>query len=277
MVKSKTNSTKNIRDLFDLEWEVPDFSLELWKPKRHKYCLIIPVLNEGHKFQNLINRIYKNSIHKLLDIYILDGGSSDGSVDKNFLRNKSISGIMIKKGPGKLSAQLRIGYAFAITRKYLGVITIDGNNRDDPKTIPIFISYLEEGFDFLQASRFLSGGGHKNTPLIRYLAIRLIHSKLLSVSSGFNWTDTTQGYRGYSINLLKSDKIKIFRNIFTSYELLAYLTYAGPKNGFKCKEIATNRNYSKGKISSKIKGLKGYINVLAILIKTCLGFYVPKK
>ena len=277
MINSNKGLTTKIRELFDSAWEVPEFNLELWKPKSHKYCLIIPVLNEGYKFKLLINRLYKNSIHKLLDIYIIDGGSSDGSIQTNYLRGKSISGILFKKGFGKLSSQLRIGYAFAIAKNYQGVITIDGNNRDDPRTIPIFISYLNEGFDFLQASRFLSGGSHKNTPLIRYFAIKFIHSKLLTISSGFKWTDTTQGYRGYSSYFLKSEKVKIFRNIFISYELLAYLSYIGPKLGFRCKEVATTRNYIKGKISSKIKGLIGYLEIINILISACLGLYNPKE
>ena len=67
-----------------------------------------------------------------MDIYILDGGSSDGSVDKNFLRNKSISGIMIKRA-WEAECATTIGYAFAITRKYLGVITIDGKIEMTPK------------------------------------------------------------------------------------------------------------------------------------------------
>ncbi len=277
MINSNTKLKSKIRELFDAEWEVPEFNVELWQPKSHKYCLIIPVLNEGDNFKLLIKRIYKNSLHKILDIYIVDGGSSDGSIEANFLIDNFITGILFKKGAGKLSSQLRIGYAFAISKNYQGVITIDGNNRDDPRSIPLFIKYLNEGFDFLQASRFLHGGSHENTPVIRHFAVKLIHSKLLSLSSGFRWTDTTQGYRGYSSYFLKSEKVKIFRNIFNTYELLAYLSYIGPKLGFKCKEVATTRNYTKGVISSKIKGVIGHIEIFNILIRACLGLYNPKK
>ena len=47
-----------------------------------------------------------------------------------------------------------------------GIITIDGNNKDDPEAIPHFIESLNKGIDFVQASRFIKGGkGRKNVPL----------------------------------------------------------------------------------------------------------------
>lgn len=40
---------------------------------------------------------------------------------------------------------------------YEGIVTIDGNDKDDPVAIPQFIEALRQGFDFVQASRFISG------------------------------------------------------------------------------------------------------------------------
>ena len=57
--------------------------------------------------------------------------------------------------------------------------------------------------DFVQASRFITGGISENTPKLREFAIRKIHAPLLKFFSGFPWTDTTQGFRGYSSKLLK--------------------------------------------------------------------------
>ena len=38
----------------------------------------------------------------------------------------------------------------------------------------------------------------ENTPLSRWIAIRLIHAPLCSLASGKWWTDSTQRFRGYS-------------------------------------------------------------------------------
>ena len=86
---------------------------------------------------------------------------------------------------------------------------------------------------------------HINTPLIRKYAIKLIHAPILSFYSKFNWSDTTQGYRGYNNIIFKDKRISIFRNIFKKYELLAYLNYILPLKGYSCIEIPTFRKYNK--------------------------------
>ena len=212
-------------------------------------------------------------IANLVDIIIVDGGSTDGSLEPLRLQRLGVNTLLLKTGPGKLSAQLRCAYSFCLLRGYKGVVTIDGNNKDDPKAIPLFIGKLNAGCDFVQASRFIPGGEAVNTPLSRNIAIKLIHAPLLSLASGFHWTDTTQGFRAYSAKLLFNEKIGIFRNIFCEYELLAYLSYIAPKQKFRCIEIPTKRSYPKEEVPTKISLFKGNLNILNVLIKTCLGHF----
>ena len=127
------------------------------------------------------------------------------------------------KDQGKLSSQLRCAYSFALEEKYNGFITIDGNNKDDPNLVIDFIKYLDKGYDFIQASRFIKNGKGINTPILRHFAIKFIHAPILSFFSNFHWTDTTQGYRAYSRKIFEDRLILPFRNIFNSYELLCYL------------------------------------------------------
>lgn len=165
----------------------------------------------------------QNKISNIADIVIIDGGSTDGSLVIDEIKQLNVSGLLVKTGSGKLSAQLRCAYAFALEQGYKGVVTIDGNDKDDPEVIPEFITALRNGVDFVQGSRFIRGGVAENTPKSRDLAIRLIHAPCLSLASGFKWTDTTQGFRAYSRELLLDSELAIFRDIFSTYELLAYL------------------------------------------------------
>ncbi len=64
--------------------------------------------------------------------------------------------------------------------------------------MPRIIEALQQGVDFVQASRFVPGGAGENTSQSRDFAIRFIHAPMLSLFSGFRWTDTTQGFRAYS-------------------------------------------------------------------------------
>jgi dolichol-phosphate mannosyltransferase len=99
---------------------------------------------------------------------------------------------------------------------------------------------------------------------------------MLSLFSGFHWTDTTQGFRAYSRKVLLDPKIALFRDIFMNYELLAYLSYRAPKLGYWCVEVPTVRRYPKGEVPTKISSFKGNISVLEVLIRACFGIYNPK-
>lgn len=257
------------------QWEIPGFDTEFWLGKEHAYCIVIPVINEGGRIGSLLGRMLALSIHEQADIIIVDGGSTDGSLEHAFLKAKGVRGLLRKTGGGKLSSQLRCAYSFALDQGYQGIVSIDGNDKDDPEAIPRFIQELERGVDFVQASRFVSGGIAENTPKVRDLAIRLIHAPMLSLASGFKWTDTTQGFRGYSRSLLLDKRVAPFRDVFRDYELLAYLSYRAPSIGYKCVEIATVRRYPKGEVPTKISSVRGNYSLMKVLIKACLGKYNP--
>jgi len=253
--------------------QVPAFDELFWLGKRHQWCVVVPVINEGERIKSLLARISELNLD--IDIIIIDGGTTDGSLNSATLQEIGVRGLLVKTGAGGLSAQLRCAYAFALDYGYEGIITIDGNNKDDPSAIPQFIEALKIGIDFVQASRFISGGVAENTPKLRDLAIRFIHAPLLSFASGFHWTDTTQGFRAYSKEMLLDPRVGIFRDVFSKYELLAYLSYRVPRLGYKCKELPTVRRYPKGLVPTKITALKGNLMVLMTLFKACIGRYNP--
>ena len=98
---------------------------------------------------------------------------------------------------------------------------------------------------------------------------------MLSISSGFKWTDTTQGFRAYSRKMLLDPRVAPFRDVFSTYELLAYLSYRAPKLGYRCVELPTVRRYPKGEVPTKISAVKGNLSVLEVLFRTCFGAYNP--
>jgi dolichol-phosphate mannosyltransferase len=256
--------------------QIPSHTQEFWKDKAHDACVLIPLINEGGRILSLVQRMQALNIPAVADILFVDGGSTDGSLDRSIHAPLGVRGIITKTAPGKLSAQLRCGYAVALDQGYQQIVTIDGNDKDDPEAIPRFVQALMDGADFIQASRFVKGGIAENTPLVRWIAIRLIHAPALSLASGFWWTDTTQGFRGYSRKLLTDPRISIFRNCFTRYELLAYLSYRAPRLKFRCVELPTARRYpSEGKIPTKISAIRGNWDLIATLFKTCIGRFNP--
>ncbi len=256
--------------------EVPAFEVSFWRGAVQPYCVVIPVINEGARLHRLLDRMVAANTAGCADVLIVDGGSTDGSVAREALERRNVCGLLIKTGPGRLSAQLRCAYSFALEHGYRGVITIDGNDKDDPEAIPRFVATLEQGLDFVQASRYAAGGTAQNTPWIRDLAVRWVHAPILSLASGFHWSDTTQGFRGYSRRLLCDPRVAIFRNVFQNYELLAYLSYRAPRLEYRCIEIPTARRYpSTGPTPTTIRGIGGQLALLGTLLRACLGRFNP--
>lgn len=252
--------------------DIPQAEYIEFFPRRTKYCVLIPVINEGERIRKQLHAM--RPLAQICDIIITDGGSTDGSIPADFLRESGVRTLLIKKDSGKLGAQLRIGFAYVLNQGYEGIITIDGNNKDSVTSIPDFVQELDRGFDFVQGSRFIRGGQAINTPLSRYIAIRCLHAPLVSLGSGFHYTDTTNGFRAYSRRYLVHPRVQPLRSVFSTYEILAYLSLQAPRLGLKVEEIPVTRRYpAHGKTPTKIKGWRGNVRILKVLIDVMRGKY----
>lgn len=256
-------------------YQVPRYEQLFTSPKKHNYCVAIFVINEGEKLHKQLQRMKKSNLS--VDIIISDGGSTDGSTDIQELNDLGVNTLLVKKDVGKLGSQMRIAFSWAIENEYKGVVVIDGNNKDSVEKINDFVGKLELGYDHIQGSRFIPGGQAINTPTSRLLGLKLLHVPMMTLASGFKYTDTTNGFRAYSKKLLLADDMAVFRDVFTSYELHYYLAIEAVKKGYKCIEIPVTRTYPKGKVPTKISPIKGNLGVIKTLFKVCLGSYNEKK
>lgn len=257
-------------------WDVPQGDYAQAFPRRTRYCVVIPVINEGGRFLDQLRRMRAAGVMDLCDVLIADGDSTDGSTDHATLAELGVRALIVKRDTGKLSAQLRMGYALAMHDGYDGVVTIDGNGKDSVESVADFVTALDRGCDYVQASRFIAGGRAVNTPPVRTLAIRLVHAPLISLAARHWFTDTTQGYRAYSRRYLLDPRVRPFRAVFQTYELLAYLSARCTRIGLRAMEIPTTRSYpAKGPIPTKISHVRGNASLIRILLETLRGAYNP--
>lgn len=256
---------------------VPKFECIEYAEKEKDYVVLIPIINEKERIRKELKRAYRNNIADYADIVICDGGSTDGCTEERVLRRLKVNTLLVKQDVGKQGAQLRMGIWWALERGYKGVITIDGNNKDSIEDVPRFIEKLKEGYDFVQGSRFIKGGKAVNTPVIRFVSVRCIHAPIISLTAHQHFTDTTNAYRAYSAEYLKDERVQPLRDIFMSYELLAYLSVRATQIGRKACEIPVTRAYPKrGKTPTKISFLKGNSELMKILIENAKGRYNPE-
>ncbi len=255
--------------------QIPAHRVDLLSERRHAHALVIPVINEGGRIRAQLARVAAAGLP--VDVIVADGGSTDGSLDLPYLREQGVRALLTKTGPGKLSAQLRMAYAWCLDEDYKGIITMDGNGKDNVEAVAQFVTKLREGYDYVQGSRYARGGKAQNTPLERTIGNRLIHAPILSLAGRRWFTDTTNGFRAYSRRYLVDPRVQPFREVFSAYELLFYLTARAGQLGYRVCEIGVRRSYPVGEaVPTKITGAGGKWGIIKQLLSAASGRLNPQ-
>lgn len=264
--------------IYERQEGVPRFECIEFRQKSSEYVVLIPIINEGKRIIKELKRAKKYDVPEYADLVICDGGSTDGCTRKDRLLELNVNTLLVKQDMGKQGAQLRMGIWWALQRGYRGIITIDGNNKDSIEDVPRFIEKLKEGYDFIQGSRFIKGGRSIHMPFIRLISVRMIHAPIISLTAGWRFTDTTNAFRAYSEQYLRDKRVQPLRDVFMTYELLAYLSVRATQIGYKACEIPVTRAYPKqGNVPTKISFFRGNGELMGILLKNMLGWYSPGK
>ena len=253
---------------------VPDHERFIFGEKRNRYCVAVFVINEGERIrrQLAVMATYADRI----DIVVADGGSTDGSLAPDSLTDFRLRALLVKRGPGRLSTQMRMAIDFALEEGYDGMVVIDGNGKDEVDALSRMIELLDAGYDHVQGSRYIPGGRGINTPPSRTWAVRLIHAPLISLAAGTRYTDTTNGFRAYSRRLLADPRVAPLRDVFMGYELHYYLAIRASRLGFRVIETPVTRRYpASGKPPTKISPVKGNLQVLRTLAAAVFGRFDP--
>ena len=238
---------------------------------RAKYAWITVEKNEGLEFEKQINRMAQLQ-NSDVDIIVVDGGSTDGSVKIDHLKAIGVNTLLISHAKAGFSRDLQIGLIYAMRNGYSGVITVDGNGKDSCERINQFIHALDLGFDYIQGSRFIVGGEHLNTPILRLIGIKLLAAPITHFFSKHKITDPTNGFRGYSRNLLTSKYLSLGTNIYNGYNLVSFIPVVAGKEELLIKEIPVSRNYpSSGIVPTKIISYKQWIQIFLDLFRAGFG------
>ncbi len=242
-------------------------------PRRARHCLCVITWNEGRRLRGELERL--RFIADAIDIIVADGQSTDGSTDPAFLESMGVRARLSTAERG-LSAATRMALAYAMEAGYEGVMTVDGNGKDGVEAAPAFVRALESGFDLVQGSRFMKGGLHRNTPLLRIFGIRWVLAPLIALGGGFHYTDPTNGFRGMSRRFLIDPRVQPIRREFVRFNLQHYLIWRAARLKFKVGEIPVSRIYpEEGPVPTKIHGIGANLAVLGELLNVLMGRLNP--
>jgi glycosyltransferase involved in cell wall biosynthesis len=215
-------------------------------------AILIPCLNEGERLIKTIRNL-ENELGIDFDLILIDGGSTDGSIQQVIgTPLKILQSVLITNAGKGLSFDLHAGFK-EVFNKYEYVMTLDGNNKDDVRNLrKIFDFALSGKIDFVQGSRFRRGGISQNLPLDRYIGIKLFISPIISIASRNIFTDPSNQCRIFSkkaIDLL----IKVDISRFKRYDYFFFIPIKLSRSGYLTSEFPVTRSYpSDGTIPTHI-------------------------
>jgi len=232
----------------------------------HRVLAMFPFLNEEPHIEQMAGRLREGLVDKYLAL-------NDGSTDEGprILREH---GIEVLDCPySGVGACLQAAVAYGRKNGYDILVVMAGNNKDNPEEIPQLLQPILEGkADYVQGSRFTSGGSSHNLPLFRLFAIRFL-SVVFRVYSGKKCTDLTNGFRSYRLSLFDDARINIWQEWLRTYEFEYYLHWKVHQCGYRVAEVPVTKTYPSAKHLpyTKVRPFSGWWKMLRPFIYLWLG------
>jgi dolichol-phosphate mannosyltransferase len=225
-----------------------------------KIVLIAPVLDEAAKIGEVVRRAPRDVVDEVL---VVDDGSKDDSPEVARRLGATVLSMGSTIGVG---AALRAGFVWAQEKGFDVIVVCAGNNKDSPEEIPRLLDPIVAGADFVQGSRFMTGGRTGGMPLYRHIATRL-HPMLFSLTAGKYVSESTNGFRAFRVKLLQDPRIRLDQSWLDEYELEPYLYWKAIRLGYQTAEVPVTKIYPPKSVGyTKMKPITGWWSMLRPII-----------
>jgi dolichol-phosphate mannosyltransferase len=226
---------------------------------KSKILVVVFCFNENVKIERTLSRF---PAKRGYDLIVMNDGSTDDSVKRiRKFHGVNILSHLENMGAG---ASVRTVHQYALNKGYDVLVLVAGNDKDDPLLIPRLVNpIIEDGYDFVQGSRYLKGGKYGEMPVYRILASKYIHPLLFSLITRRRITDSTNGFRAYRTSLLRDEQINLDQDWLDKYELEPYFFYKVIKSGYEVKEVPVSKIYPPKNLGyTKMRPILGWWSIL---------------
>lgn len=200
-----------------------------------RVAAVLPLYNEGGSAADLVRRMPPS----VATTFVVDDGSTDDGPELARRAGARVIGLGANRGIG---AAIRAGLDAARADGCEAVVVMAASGKDRPEEIPVLLAKLDEGFDYVQGSRFMKGGVSVRLPRVRGF---LIHgfTIMFRMLTGFAGTDVTNGFRAYRISLLDDPRVRIHQEWLDRYELEYYIHWKAITLGYRVVEVPVSKTY----------------------------------
>ncbi len=213
-----------------------------------KTLIVIPAHNEAAAIGALVAKLRALG-H---DCVVIDDGSLDETAD---LAQKAGAVVLQTKARSGKGNALKMGFDYALSRRYEAVITMDGDGQHAAADIAAFEEACRRtGADIISGSRMQNP---KGMPWVR-LATNRFMSWLISVICRQPVADTQCGFR-----LIKAGVLQSIRLESSDFEIETEVLVKASKKGFKIVSVAIQTIYSNE--VSKIRPVQDTFRFIAYL------------
>jgi len=229
-----------------------------------KVVLILPVFDEEDRIEEVIRRVPRTAVG---EVVVVDDGSRDASSERARRSGATVISHPARRGVG---AAIRTGIVWARERGFEVACVAAGNGKDAPEEMGRLLDRIEEGFDFVQGSRYLPGARHGGMPRYRRWATR-IHPILFSLACRRRVTDSTNGFRAFRLSLFDDPRIRIGQGWLDGYELEPYLLFHAIRLGYRVGEVPVTKMYPPaGRAYTKMRPITGWWQILRPILYLAL-------
>ncbi|MBQ9329173.1 MAG: glycosyltransferase family 2 protein [Solobacterium sp.] len=183
-----------------------------------KTLIVIPAYNEEENIVRVVSHLQE--VLPQYDYVVINDGSSDHTRDLCIEHGFHLIDQPINLG---LAGTFQCGMKYAEKHGYDAVIQFDGDGQHRPEYIPEMEKKIEEGYDIVIGSRFLT---KKKPSSMRMVGSNLIQS-LTKMTTGQILSDPTSGMRMYGKRVIQAMAEQI--NLNPEPDTISFLMRCGAK------------------------------------------------
>ena len=180
--------------------------------------VVIPAYNEELNIERVVDNLIRN--YPQFDYVVVNDGSRDKTAEICRRKGYHLLDLPVNLG---LAGGFQAGLKYAYRHHYSYAIQFDGDGQHRPEFIQAMLDKMEEGYDIVIGSRFVT---EKKPRTLRMLGSNLI-SSAIRLTTGVRIKDPTSGMRMFSRKMVEEFALSL--NYGPEPDTVSYLLKQGAK------------------------------------------------